>query len=456
MIKSGITGGNILMSDVIISIVTSGGGGGSWVSGSTTSISGHLVGYTGTSGQVIADTGIAFASILTSGVVLSGVGGSWVSGSTTSTSGDLVIYTGTSGQVIADIGIASWSLVSSPGAAASGNVTIFSGTSGKVIVDSGVPLASILTSGVVISGGGGGGSWVSGPATSISGNITIWTGTSGKVVADSGILATGMLSGSGSSTSGHLAAYIGTGGIVVADSGIAYASILTSGSGGTAFSGWVTLAAGTDFSTTPASTSGITMLTNQSGNISQGSPIMFTLSGSNVYYAQETVITSGLMTIRGPPLSTTSGVLTALSYGDRIRMGQLTLSMPGYWDATSGTNYTYLNNNNLMQNGYRWDLPTCYLVGYDFIATTPDGAGTAYVNVLWGTWTSGAVGMSGLSTLNSGKGLAVSSGATVYKTGVDIPATQAISYGQSLEVQVTPGTSGNATNGTPTILFVVP
>ena len=192
---------------------------------------------------------------------------------------------------------------------------------------------------------------------------------------------------------------MGTSGLVAADSGI-FSCVCTDfrRGGGTSFSGWVALTASIDFSTTPASTSTITMLTNQSGNISVGSPIMFTLSGSNIFYAQETAITSGLMTIRGTPLSTTSGVLTALSYGERIRMGELSLSMPGYWDSVSAN--TYINTYILRPNGYPWALPTCYLVGFNFIAATPDSGSAAYVNVLWGPWTSGAVGMSGVSTSN--------------------------------------------------------
>src|SRR5271157_4174568 len=328
--------------------------------------------YTGTSGTVIADSGIKVASILTSGVVLSGVGGTWVSGSTTSTSGHLVGYTGTSGQVIADTGL-------------------------------GIPIST--------SGGGTGTS-----ATPTAGQVPVG-GAAGVYVPTQLTPGTGITM---ASTSGQI--------------------VITNSAAGAGWTFGTSLIASTDFNITPPSTATITMLTNQTAKIPLGSAMQGTNAGVAAYWAVISC-TSSLITIRGPPLSTSSGALTTLSYGDATRVGQLTVSMPGYWDATS-TN-TYINSNTLMPNGYPWAISTCYLVGFNFITATPDSGGTSYVNVLWGTWTSGAVGMSGISTSNSGKGLAVSSGATLYQTGVDIPATQSIAQGQALDVMVTPSTSGD-------------
>jgi len=84
------------------------------------------------------------------------------------------------------------------------------------------------------------------------------------------------------------------------------------------YDSWTYLTPTTDFLTTPLSTTEISMATDQSSNIEDGSAIRVQLSpsGSPISYAYSTVasITAGKLTLADAILTTESGVLTALGY----------------------------------------------------------------------------------------------------------------------------------------------
>jgi hypothetical protein len=94
---------------------------------------------------------------------------------------------------------------------------------------------------------------------------------------------------------------------------------------------WVALVAGTDFTAVPASTSTITMLTNQTANIQPGMALQFVVGGST-YYCQCTAITSSLLTVRGTTLG--SSALTSLAYDSMRQTAQYTLFIGTAWTST--------------------------------------------------------------------------------------------------------------------------
>jgi hypothetical protein len=66
-----------------------------------------------------------------------------VVGSGTSVDGDVAVYSGTTGLLIHDTGIAAASLVAGPASAINSDIALFDGTTGKLIKDSGVQLSSL-------------------------------------------------------------------------------------------------------------------------------------------------------------------------------------------------------------------------------------------------------------------------------------------------------------------------
>lgn len=212
------------------------------------------------------------------------------------------------------------------------------------------------------------------------------------------------------------------------------AAQLSSVGGGS--SKWSSLTASTDFSTTAASTSTITMVTDQTANISPGMAIKFTLSGT-VYYAICSAITSSLLTISGAPLTTTASALTALSYSIFPGMvEELVFSIGGPWADNVDT--SLLEND--LNTYFYWTKAPAYLVKIDAITKTTDSSGTAFprVNARIGTTTSNYI-----STSNSNAGLSLAASATKYSTTVDISsAMYAISNGSRIEIK----TDANGTN----------
>jgi len=94
---------------------------------------------------------------------------------------------------------------------------------------------------------------------------------------------------------------------------------------------WAALVAGTDFSAIPASTSTLTMLTNQTANIQPGMALQFVVGG-NTYYCQCTATTSSLLTVRGTSLG--SSALTSLAYDCLRQTSEVTLNVEAAWTST--------------------------------------------------------------------------------------------------------------------------
>lgn len=218
---------------------------------------------------------------------------------------------------------------------------------------------------------------------------------------------------------------------------------IAAASGGASF--WTALTATTDFATTGASTSTITMNTDQTAIIPVGSPIKFTLNGT-VYYAKCTALAANLMTIRGAPLDTTAGHLTAVSWGDssRITKEPFVISVPGYYE--DADNATLLATD--LSTYIKWTAPKAYCIGYDVISKVHDSHAThGKVTVL--------INATDLNT--AADGLTIAADATWYSTVVDIAtAAYDINPTEMIEIAVKKGGNGDAHDLTVELIFVYP
>jgi hypothetical protein len=202
---------------------------------------------------------------------------------------------------------------------------------------------------------------------------------------------------------------------------------------------WEDLTAGVDFSTTAAGTSTITMLTDQTSNITPGMAIKYTLSGG-VQYAICNSIAAGLMTISGAPLTTGAGALTALSYSPHLgQVIQMPILVPGYF-ADAG-DPTLLLNDNFQQ--LRWNQSRSYLVQ---MAATQKVADTGVENSI-------NASLSGVSvftplTLSGTPGVWVNSGVTGTSTAY------VADYGDAIEISVNKLGNGDANDLSVILTFV--
>jgi hypothetical protein len=168
------------------------------ISGPGTSVSGDLLAFVGTQGNLVSDTGIQAARV--------------TQGPTASVVGDLPTFSDTTGNAFQDSGVLVASVVQGPTVAVSGDLPSFNGTGGTTIQDSGV-----LAANVVQNTGG----------TVTAGILPSFSGTGGRLLQSSGIPAARVVQGPTVAVSGDLATFNGTGGSLVQDGGVALASLLS-------------------------------------------------------------------------------------------------------------------------------------------------------------------------------------------------------------------------------------
>lgn len=197
---------------------------------------------------------------------------------------------------------------------------------------------------------------------------------------------------------------------------------------------WIALVAGTDFTATPASTSTITMLTNQTANIQPGMALQFVVGGST-YYCQCIAITSSLLTVRGTSLG--SSALTSLAYDSMRLTSEVTINVEVAWTSTgvslAAGEYHYLT----------LDLNKSHLIGWKATLGSVDtGAAQPYIQpYLNGSLVCNSTQMSGTAGTWTDGGV---------WTG-DVNLT----YGQSIDVQCpTLGTNKNAARLNLQLVFV--
>jgi len=211
--------------------------------------------------------------------------------------------------------------------------------------------------------------------------------------------------------------------------------------GGASISKWKPLAATTEFSTTAASTSTITMTADLTAKIKKGMPVKFKLSGT-LYYALCTDITANLLTIEGAPLTTGAGDLTELSYSDLPgQIIQCNIQIPGYFaDATDST--LLLHDCDHLR--IKWDRPKAYLVK---MASTQGVADTTAQNTL-------NCSIAGSNVFTSDLTLSGTAG-TWASTGVAVDtSTYGIDYGNAIEIPVTKLGDGVAQDLIVQLIFV--
>jgi hypothetical protein len=436
---------------------------------------GHLALFNNTSGTLLEDGGAPLA-LANLGGSSETIGGSNSSGSATtaarsdhthgitnpgvaigpgsSTTGHMATFADTGGYNLSDGGApasVNSQTVIGPASTTVGHLALFNNASGTLLEDGGAPLALANLSGSseTIGGSNSSGSATTaarsdhthgitnpgvaiGPASSTAGHLATFADTGGKNLSDGGAIPSGWsianLSG-GAETVGGSAVNGSTGN--AADAGHKHAITQPPANQGR----WVALVGGTDFTTTPASSSTITMLTNQTANIPVGTPVMFTNSGGT-YYAQVTALTSGLMTIRGDSLG--SATITGLSYDTLRNVEEFTLNVEAAWTSTgvslAGAEGHYLT----------FDLPAAHLIGWKATLGTPDsGSAQPYIQ----PYINGALGCNS-TQMSSSAGTFVSGG--VWSTGVSI------GFGQTIDVQCpTLGTNKTAAKLNVELAFVI-
>ena len=188
--------------------------------------------------------------------------------------------------------------------------------------DTNIPSEKAVRSAISTAGGGN----VTGPGSSTVGHLAAFTGTDGTAIGDAGAgpLALANLGG-GAETVGGSAANGSA--ATAARSDHKHAITQAAGNAGR----WVGLIGGTDFTTTPASTSTITMLTDQTANIQPGMALQFVVGG-NTFYCQCMAITSALLTVRGTTLG--ASALTSLAYDSLRQTAEATILIGTAWTST--------------------------------------------------------------------------------------------------------------------------
>ncbi len=162
---------------------------------------------------------------------------------------------------------------------------------------------------------------------------------------------------------------------------------------------WRVLTKDTDFNDQAASTSTITMITDQTASISVGMPIKTKVSGT-YYYHYCTAITSNLLTIGGAPLTTGDGDLTELHFDVCRSPEQFEMFVPG--------NYADAADNDLLTNDskapMRWRGKKAYLVAISGVQMGVDTTTEPKVNV--------QIGDASVLTQDSNNGIQLSTAGT--------------------------------------------
>jgi hypothetical protein len=125
---------------------------------------------------------------------------------------------------------------------------------------------------------------------------------------------------------------------------------------------WTALVKDTDFNDQAPSAYTITMATDQTANIKAGQPVKI-ICNSATKYCLVTAMASNLMTLSGPPLTTTDGHITVISYGTTDMTEEVDLFISGAYGDGTGT--TQLASD--MKTYFTWRKGPAYLA---YVAAT--------------------------------------------------------------------------------------
>jgi hypothetical protein len=123
---------------------------------------------------------------------------------------------------------------------------------------------------------------------------------------------------------------------------------------------WVELLPEVNFSLTPLAEMIIEMLIDKSGVMAEGLPVRYTVGG-DVRYGQINTITPTRCFIRGVPLSTATGSLTAFAYGTPDMIVSEVFDVPGTFnDGVGGENLLA----GKLSRRFRWGRPMAHCIGF--------------------------------------------------------------------------------------------
>lgn len=198
-----------------------------------------------------------------------------------------------------------------------------------------------------------------------------------------------------------------------------------------------TLVQSTAYTATPASTSTITMVEDWTAQITVGNGLRYTIGGTE-YFGVVAAIAANLLTIRG---ATLGGAVSNLQFGGKVH--ELVIPINGFYEDATNTALI------LSDAGYQltWYKQKSYCVMYKMYSrvkdTSSDGKATFLIN--------------GVDLCTSAGGLTIAASATTYSTVVDInTAAYDINLGEPIEISVTKGTTGDATDLTAYLIVVEP
>ncbi len=199
-----------------------------------------------------------------------------------------------------------------------------------------------------------------------------------------------------------------------------------------------TQTAGT-FTATPASTSTLTMTEDLTATILVGYALKYTIGGTT-YYGIVSAIAAGLLTVAGAPLS---GDVTALYYGDPIRVMQINVIIPGLYEDASNTDLIASD----LASKLIWNKAKAYLVRYRVYSAVHDS----------GTHGQVSVQINNTEVNTTAGGLTIAADATWYSTVVDIAvAAYDVNPGEEIEVTAVKAGTGDASDLTVEMTFVIP
>lgn len=195
-----------------------------------------------------------------------------------------------------------------------------------------------------------------------------------------------------------------------------------------------------DYTATPASTSTITMDTDQTAVILKGYALKYTIAATT-YYGIVSAIAANLLTVAGAPMG---GDVTNLYYmTGSTNVTQIAIIIPGlYEDATN----TDLITSDLASN-FIWNKTKAYLVRYRVYSAVHDSAAHGQASVQ----------INNTEVNTTAGGLTIAANTTWYSTVVDIAvAAYDVNPGEEIEVTCIKGGTGDASDLTVEMTFVIP
>jgi hypothetical protein len=233
--------------------------------------------------------------------------------------------------------------------------TATASTVGGIKVGSNLSITSDGTLSSTVSGSGD----VIGPATNTANYVPQWNGANSKTLKD------GVAIGSAA----NALLQVGSDGKLPAIDGSNLTNITSAAVTWQSFSGYTRASASTFTVTDNATNQGIFIA---------GRALHYTVdSGATVYYGIVDTYVTGTITIRGPPLG--SSTLDSLYYDvNNVKIVQMPILIPGYYE--DGTSFALLHSD--LGQFLKWKQSTAYLVAIDAESRIIDSSSNGTVNVV--------------------------------------------------------------------------